>query len=66
MVEEACRHIPELEIMIELLVGLRIDKLASGFHKEKEEATRVQLDLNLQITKLRVKVQSSTPLEVRE
>jgi len=47
IVEEACRHVPELEIATELPVGMQIHKLASGFCKAMEEATRIQLDLNL-------------------
>lgn len=47
IVEEACHRTPELEIATNLLVGVRIHKLASGFHEAKEEATRIQLDLNL-------------------
>lgn len=66
MVEEAFRHILELEIMTDLLVGVWIHKLASGFREAKEEATRVQMDLNLQITKLQLKAQSSMPPEFRE
>lgn len=41
MVEEACHRAPDLEIMTNLPVGVRIRKLASGFHEEKEEATRI-------------------------
>ena len=55
MVEEACRHVPKLEIVTDLPVRVRIHKLSSAFHEAKEEATRVQLDLNLQISKLRLK-----------
>jgi len=47
IVEEACRHAPQLEIATDLLVGVWIHRLASGFHEAKEEATRIQLDLNL-------------------
>lgn len=32
----------------------------------QEEMTKVQLELNLQITKMQLKAQPSTPLEVRE
>jgi len=47
MVEEACHHVPELEIATDLPVGVKIHKLASGFCEAKEEAMRIQLDLNL-------------------
>ena len=47
MVEEACCHVPELEIMTDLPIGVGIQKLASGFREAKEEATRIQLELNL-------------------
>ena len=66
IVEEAFRRAPELEIAIDLLVGVRIHTLASGFHEAKEEVMRIQLELNLMITKLQLKAQPSMPPEVRE
>lgn len=65
-IEEACHYVPELEIVTDLPVGMWIHKLASGFREAKEEATRIQLDLNLQITELRLKVQPSMAPEVRD
>lgn len=52
MVEEACHWVEELEIVVDLSVGVSFHKLASGLCEEKEEAMRIQLDLNLQIVKL--------------
>ena len=66
IVGEACCRTPELEIATDLPIRMRIHKLATGFHKVKEEATRIQLDLNLQIIELRLKIQPPTPPEVRE
>jgi len=66
MVEEACHCVLELEIVTDLPVGLRIHRLASGFREAKEEATRIQLDLNLQNSEIQLKAQSSTPSKVRE
>ena len=50
--EEACRYAPELEIVTYLPIRVQIHKLASGFREAKEEAMRIQLDLNLQIFEL--------------
>lgn len=66
IVEEAFRHIPKLEISIDLPIGIQIQKLASGFCEAKDDAMRIQLDLNLQIVELRLKAQPSTPPEVKE
>jgi hypothetical protein len=66
IVGEACCRAPELEIAADLPVGIRIHKLASGFREAKEEATRIQLALNLQIAELKLKAQPSTPPEVTE
>ena len=52
IVEEACHRVLELENATDLPIGMWIHKLASGFHEAKEEATRIQLDLNLHIAKL--------------
>jgi len=51
-VENACRNILELVIPTDLPVAERIHRLATRFCEAKEEATRVQLDLNLQIAKI--------------
>ena len=51
-VDDAYRTVPELVVPTDLLVGERIHRLAGGFHEAKEEATRIQLDLNLEIVKL--------------
>lgn len=54
--------VPEFAIPAEA----RIERLAAGFHKAREEMAKVQLELNLQIAELWLKAQPSTPLEVRE
>lgn len=66
LVGEACSHAPELEIVAELPVGIRIHKLASGFREAKEEAVRIQLVLNMQIAELKLQVQPLMPPEVTE
>jgi len=55
-----------LAIAADLLVEVWIHSLASGVLDAREEATKVQLELNLQIAKLWLKAQPSTPPEVRE
>lgn len=55
IVEEACFPALELEIATDLQFGVQIHRLASGFREAKEEAKRIQLDLNLQIVELRLK-----------
>jgi hypothetical protein len=44
----------------------RVFRLVAGVREAREELTKVQLELNLQIVKLRLKARSSTPPEVRE
>lgn len=64
--EEAYSSISELAMLAALPTVEKIHQLASGVHKAQEEAVKVQLELNLQIAELRLKVQPSTSLEVRE
>lgn len=52
VVEEPCRMVLELEIQAEEPVEVRIRKLAIVVCDARVEITRVQLELNLQITKL--------------
>jgi len=66
MVDDACQCIPELAIIVDLPVEVRIHSFSSGVRDAREETTKVQLELNLQIAKLQLKVQPSTPLEIRE
>jgi len=47
VVDDAYRTIPKSAVPIDLLEGKKIHRLASGFREAKEEATRIQLDLNL-------------------
>jgi len=61
VVDKACQNVLELVVPADLPIAEQIHKLASGFHGAKEEATRVQLELNLQIVELRLKAQSSMP-----
>jgi len=56
----------ELAIPAEAPTEARIQRLAVGVREVREEMAKVQLELNLQIAKLQLKVQSSTPPEVRE
>lgn len=64
--EEAYSSILELAMLMVLPTAEKIHQLAAGVRKAQEEATKVQLELNLQIAELRLKVQPSTPREVRE
>lgn len=66
IIKKVCHCVPELEITTDLPTGIQIHKLESGFYEAKEEEMRIELDLNLQITELRLKVKPSTPFEVGE
>lgn len=65
-VDDACRRVLELAIATNLPVEVRIHSLACGFYDAKEEMTKVQLELNLQIVELRLNAQPVTPPKVRE
>lgn len=60
-IDDACRSVPELAMPAE-----RAHRLVVRVREAREEMIKVQLELDLQITELKLKVQSSTPLEVRE
>lgn len=64
--EEAYSSILKLVMPSALPTGEKIQHLAARVHKTQEEATKVQLEINLQITELRLKAQPSTPPKVRE
>jgi hypothetical protein len=66
ILEEACQMVPKLAILIEAPAEARIQRLAVGVHEAREEMASVQLELNIQIAGLRLKVQPSTPPEVKE
>ncbi len=66
VVAEACRIVPKLHIPQEVSVETKISKLATVVRDTKMEVAMVQFELNLKITKLQLKLQPSTPLEVRE
>lgn len=65
-IEDACRSILKLVVLAELPVAEWVHRLAARVCEAQEEKTNVQLILNLQIVKLRLKAQPSTPPEVRE
>lgn len=65
-VNNACRRIPELAITTNLPVEVRIHSFTSGVRDVREETTRMQLELNIQIVELRLKAQPCTPLEIKE
>lgn len=56
----------ELGILKEEPVEVGIHTLAIGVRNSHTELERVHLELNLQITELQLKAQSSTPPEVKE
>lgn len=66
VIDEACQSFPELAVIADILVEAPLHRLAAGVREVREEMTKVQLELNLQITELWLKVQPSTPAEVRE
>lgn len=51
---------------VELPTTKRVHRLAVRVYEARDEMTKVQLELNLQIAELRLKVQPSMPPEVRE
>ena len=65
-VDDACQCVPELSIPANLPTEVCIHYLSSGFRNTREEISRVQLEINLQIVDLWLKAQPSTPPEVRE
>lgn len=58
--------VPELAILLEAPTKARISRLVVGVREVKEEMAKVQLELNLQIAELQLKLQPSTPPEVKE
>ena len=66
ILDDASRRVPELAIAVDLLVEAWIHSLVSGVCDLREETTRVQLELNLQIDELQLKAQPSTPLKIKE
>ena len=66
VIDDACQSIQELAIPENMLAEARIHRVAVGVCEAREEMTKVQLELNIQIIELRLKVQPSTPSEVRE
>lgn len=66
VLDEGCQSIPQLAILADTPAEAHIHRLAAGVHKAQEEMKKVQLDLNLQIAKLRLKPQPSTLPKVRE
>lgn len=58
--------VPEFSIPIEAPTKVPIRRLAARVCKARDQMDNVQLELNLQITKLQLKAQPSTPPEVRE
>lgn len=66
MLEEAYQIVPELTILADIPIEARIHRLTVGLREAWEEMTKLQLELNLHIIELRLKVQPSIPLEVIE
>lgn len=66
VVEEAFQMVPELAIQVEEPVEACVRKLATGVCDARAEMARVQLELNLQLTKLQLRAQLSTLSKVRE
>lgn len=66
VIDDACQSVPELAIPADIPAETKIHKLATGVREAREEMTKVLLELNLHIAKLRLKTQPSTPPKVRE
>ena len=66
VLEEAYQMVPELAIPSDAPAEEHIHRLVAGVQNAREEMTKVQLELNLHIVKLRLKAQCSTPPKVRE
>jgi len=64
--EEACSVILELVVLVALPTAEKIHQLVARVCKTQEKAVKVHLELNLQVAKLQLKVQPSTPPKVRE
>lgn len=61
VIGDACQNIPELAIPADLPTEVWIHRLAARVDETREEMTKIQLDLNLQIAKLWLKAHPSTP-----
>lgn len=64
--EEAYSSIPKLSVSAVFPTVEKVHQLVAGVRKALEEVSKFQLELNLQISELQLKVHLSTPLEVRE
>jgi len=54
--EEVCTSVPELAMPVELPATEKIHHITVGLRRAQEETGKAQLELNLQIAKLRMKV----------
>lgn len=66
VIDDACQSVQELPIPADIPTEAHIHRLAARVHEVQNEITKVKLELNLRITKLWLKVQPSTPLQVRK
>jgi len=66
VIDESCQSISDLAIRENTPVEVHVHRLEVRVHEGWEEMKNLQLELNLQIAALRLKVQLSTPPEVRE
>lgn len=64
--EEVCCSVPELAVPVELPTTEKIHHMVVRFCEAPKEATEAQWELNLQIMKLRISTQPTTPPKVRE
>ena len=66
IVAEACRIVPELHIPKDAQLEAKIKKLIAGVREANTEVGGVQFELNMKTTNLQLKLQPTTPPEVRE
>jgi len=66
VVTEACSFVPELDIQEDAPMDEWIQKLVVGVHKSRSKLSKVQLELNINITEFALRDQPSTPLKLKE
>ena len=66
VVIEAYRIVPDLHILVDAQSEAKIRKLVASLREAKVEVGRVQFELNMKITELQLKLQPTTPPEIKE
>ena len=63
---QACSELPQLQILAEVTSVEKIQKLASLVKEWKEEIGKVCFNIQLKISEIQLKMQPTTPSEVKE